>query len=78
MSIFIDSAGRYYQDVRKRDHGDGEFSHPTPDMLRFIPQVPITRIEFEEILLNKHSHPALLEVPYPEANEIETKEGETK
>lgn len=51
--IFIDQAGRYYQAEEAKDVGDAEFNHPTQDMYNFLTEVPISRSEFESIVLKK-------------------------
>ena len=55
MRIFIDGNGRYYKQDLPKDIGDSEFTHPTPEMLNFITEVPITRVEFESLRMQKQS-----------------------
>lgn len=53
--IFIDSRGRYYKALEPKEDGDAEFNHPTPDMFQLLTEVPITRVEFERLVMRKLS-----------------------
>jgi len=46
MPVFIDQTGKYYQTTEAKDIGDAMIEHPTPIMLEYLTEKPVTIPEF--------------------------------